>query len=410
MLQAYAARLRLFSREARLFLAANLCFAAFAAVQNVLANLYWDGLGFDRAFIGTMSSIGQVAGGLAAFPAALLLDRVGRRRGVIGGVLIGTLGWTLALTSRLPAAMLIGQALTGAGSVLYGLAVVPLLAEASTPAERTELFSVGEGLSRLALFFSSLLAGAAPAAAVALTGLPPGSAAVYQAVLLASLLLRLAGLIPLGLMHDRRRGRGSGRAMPAASYFDPRVLLRLRTPVFRCALPLLIVYAGGALVNPFLGLLLRERFGAGDLAIGAILGSIDLVTGLAALIAPLAARRFGRGRAVAWAALLSAAGFGVIGFGASLGAVAATIVLRSAVFNSTLPLYRALVIDSAPDDEVAVVNFVLTTSTNIGPAIAPAASGWVQDRAGFSPLFVAAIGAYAAAAALFRWAARRLPA
>ena len=410
MLRTYASRVRSFTREARLLLVANTCFAVFAAIQNVLADLYFMALGFDRTFLGTLIAVNQLAGGLAAFPAAMLLDRIGRRQGAIGGVLIGTLGWGLALASHTEWLILVGEAMAGCGSVLYGLAVVPLLAQASTSRERTELFSVSDGLSRLALFAGALLAGAAPAVVAYLAGVPAGSPGAYQAVLLASLLFRLLGLVPLWLMHDPRpavEGPLAQPAMRAVSYFDPRVLLRLKTPVFRYATPLLIVYFGGALINPFLNVYLKDRFGASDLAIGVVLGSIDLVAGAAILAGPLVAQAIGRGRAAAWGALLSAAGFAVIGLASSFAVVAVTIVLRSAVFNMTLPLYRALVIDRTPDDEVAVVNFVLTTSTNIGPAVAPAISGWMQDQAGYGPVFLSAIAAYTAGAAAFRMAVRR---
>jgi MFS family permease len=400
----YAGRVRSFTREARLLLLATLFFAAFAAVQNVLGNLYFEALGFDRAFLGSLVAVNQLAGGLAAFPAAMLLDRVGRRRGAMGGVLIGTLGWGISLAARDPAAMLAGQALAGCGSVLYGLAVVPLLAQASTARERTELFSVSEGVSRLALFAGSLLAGAAPGLAAAWIGAPPSSADAYQAVLLASLALRVLGLWPLARMHDPPPAARPG--VRAASYFDPRVLLRLKAPAFACALPLLVVYFGGSLVNPFLNVFLRDRFGAGDVVIGAVLGSIDLATGLLTLAGPLVAQVAGRGRAVVLGALASAAGFAVIGFWPALLPVAAAIVLRAALFNMTLPLYRALVIDGTPDEEVAVVNFVLITSTNIGPTVAPAISGWAQDRAGYGPAFAAAIASNLIGAALFKLAAR----
>jgi MFS family permease len=403
----YAGRVRSFTREARLLLLATACFAAFAAAQNVLGNLYFAALGFDRAFLGALVAVNQLAGGLAAFPAAMLLDRVGRRRGAIGGVLIGTLGWGISLSLRAPALMLIGQAMAGCGAVLYGLAVVPLLAQSSTARERTELFSVSEGLSRLALFGGSVLAGAAPALAAGWIGAAPSSADAYQAVLLASLALRFLGLLPLWRMHDPPPAAPAARpALRAVHYFDPRVLLRLRAPAFVYALPLLVVYFGGALINPFLNVFLRDRFGAGDAAIGAVLGSIDLATGVLTLAGPLLAQVAGRDRAVVLGALASAAGFAVIGFGPVFLPVAAAIVLRSALFNMTLPLYRALVIDATPDEEVAVVNFVLITSTNIGPTVAPAISGWVQDRAGYGPLFVAAIASNLAGAALF-WLAGR---
>lgn len=407
MARQYFDHLRSFTREARLFLLALAIFALATGVPGVFFNLYLQALGFDRTFIGATTTAAQLGGVVASIPAALLLDTIGRRRAMIIGALGSIAGAIATLLTTDAVLIIVMQALGGAASVLYALAVVPLLAEVSTPRERTTLFSAAEGISTLALFTGSLIAGVMPTLVAPVLDARAEDALTYRAVMLISLAVRLLGILPLTRIHD------GARAVPldyvparTASYFDPRKLLRLQTPIWRYALPILVTYFAGSLIFPFLTLYLKERFGASDSALGFIVGAMNLSIGLLAWLGPLAARSFGRTRTVALGALFSAACLAVIGFGEPLALVAAVVVLRAGLFNMTLPLYRAYVIDHSPPEEYVVVNLIYTTAANVGPTVAPTISGITQDRAGLGPVFMAAMTLYALAAGLFVWATR----
>ncbi len=406
-MQSYLSHLRSFSREARLFLLALTIFAFASSVPGIFFNLYLQALGFDRTFIGVTATVSQLGGAVASIPAAYLLDVIGRQRSAVAGALLAIVTAIATLLATSPVMILAIQALSGPGIVLYALAVVPLLAEASTPRERTTLFSTVEGLTTLALFFGSLIAGGLPALAAPLLGTGVESAEAYRAVMLGSLALRAIGVIPLALIGDRPRPPAGAPAHPRTiSYFNPRVLMKLETPVWKYVLPLLLTYLGGSLIFPFLNLYLKQRFGVSDVLLGAVFGGINLAVGLFTLFGPFVAQALGRELAVALGAFFSAACIILIGFGSAFAVVAAVVVLRAGLFNMTLPLYRALVIDRTPPHEYVVVNLIYSTAVNVGPTVAPSVSGYVQDHAGFAPLFVAAAALYAVAGALYRLATR----
>jgi MFS family permease len=417
-LREYSQQFRLFSREARLFLATLTIFALATSVPNVFFNLYLLALGFDRTFIGIVTTAAQLGGAVASIPAAALLDIIGRRRAMIVGAAIGMLSAAATLLFTSPLFILITQVVSGMGIVLYALAVVPLMAEVSTPRERTALFSTSEGLSTLALFFGSLIAGTLPALVAPLIASSDNSAETYRTVMLASMVVRMLGIVPLAFIHDHAHQASaddgtSATTRPARrrtlSYFDPRVLLRLQTPIWKYALPILLAYIGGSLIFPFLNVYLKHRFAVSDVALGAVLGSINLAIGLCALLGPLAAQAWGRRRVAVLGAFFSAGCLLLIHFGVEFAfiVVAALIILRAGLYNMTLPLYRAYVIDHTPPEEYAVVNLIYSSSANVGPTIAPPLSGYVQDRVGFTPLFLAATALYVLAGVATHWATRR---
>ncbi|MCL4504505.1 MAG: MFS transporter [Chloroflexi bacterium] len=408
-MQSYLDHLRSFTRDARLFLLALTVFAFAASAPGIFFNLYLQALGFDRTFIGVTATVSQLGGAIASIPAAYVLDVIGRRHSAIIGAILSIAAAVATLLTVNPAFILAIQALGGFGVVLYALAVVPLLAESSTPRERTTLFSTVEGLTTLALFFGSLIAGGLPALAAHVLRAGVESAEAYRAVMLGSLALRALGVIPLALIGDRAKPPDGAPAHPRTiSYFNPRVLLKLETPIWKYVLPLLITYLGGSLIFPFLNLYLKQRFEVSDVLLGSVFGGINLAVGLFTLAGPFAARALGRARAVALGAFFSAACLILIGFGNVFAIAAAVVVLRAGLFNMTLPLYRALVIDHTPPHEYVVVNLIYSTAVNVGPTVAPSISGYVQDRAGFAPLFVAAAALYAVAGSLFHLATREV--
>ncbi|HEY3289184.1 MAG TPA: MFS transporter [Anaerolineae bacterium] len=399
-MQLYLSHMRSFTREARLFLVTLTVFAFAGAIPGVFFTLYLQALGFDRYMIGLTTTATQLGGVLASIPAAALLDVIGRRKAAIIGAIATLVTTAATLLVSDPSLVIAAQVISGSGIVLYALAVVPLLASVSTVRERTTLFSTVEGCSTLALFFGSLVAGVLPSLAAPIFGSGLESAETYRAVMLGSLIIRAVGIFPLALIHDHANAHASNVARQSTlSFFNPRVLLKLKTPIWKLALPILLTYLGGSLIFPFINLYLKGRFGASDVTLGFIQGATSLAIGLFAFLGPFAADRFGRARVVIAGTLITVACLVLIGYVEWFEFVAVIIVLRAGLYNGILPLYRAYVIDQTPSNEVAVVNLIYSTAANVGPTVAPPISGYVQDRAGFGPLFVGAIALYGMAAA-----------
>ncbi len=406
----YRSHIHLFTRNARLFLFAMALLAFGTAPSSLFLNLYFEKIGLNREFIGLMNTAIQIGGAMAILPAALLLDRIGRRAAILVGGYTATLAWALAVITPNSTLILLLLFINGAGIGLFGLAVVPLLAESSSKTERTTLFSVSEGTTTLALFVGSALSGFVPLWLGPLWGLAPESAEVYRVILLSSAAIRLVGMLPLTLIrHVGAPTPSTPTATPPAepqrirfvSFFNLRNLARLKTPVFLLGIPILIVFFAGSLIFPFLSLFIKDRFGASDSVIGIILGLLNLSIGTGSLLAPIAVNALGRGPVIVAGALASALALAVIGFTPLFMLAAALIILRAGLFNMIIPLYRAYVIDSAPVEEYTIVALLLSLCANIGPAIGPSLSGRIQMQYGFGPAFIVAIAGYALAALIF---------
>ncbi|MCW1968842.1 MAG: MFS transporter, partial [Anaerolineae bacterium] len=354
-MQIYLDHIRLFSRNAWLFTLARFIFAIGIAITRVFLNLYLLAIGFDAVFLGFVSSVTLIGGAVFTVPAMILLDRLGRQRTMLIGASISVASWLISLLVPTREALVSFQFLAGLGDVMYGMAVVPMLAEISGQRERTTLFSVNEGLTLIGVFVGSLASGFVAALVNQTLALQLGSPASYQAVLLLSIGIRLIGLLPLSLIDHRVNVAADHHATTATPqtsakpstlrYLDPRVLLKLQSPIFKLVIPWAMVYFAGSLIFPFLNVFLKTRFGVTDTILGATLGFINLSDGLATLLGPAAVRLLGRRWVVVLGALFSAACLSFIGFNYQFGLVAAVVIVRAGLFNMILPIYRAFVID-----------------------------------------------------------------
>ena len=153
----YFRKIRMFSRNARLFLSATFLNGFATGIWVVLFNLYLLDLGFREDFIGYMLLLGGLAAGLAAFPAGIICGKVGRKKTLLTGVAVGSIFNAILVFTSNPILLLtvnLFQGFGGLAGILFWVAQAPFMMENSEPEERTHLFSIN-----LATWFLSNMAG-----------------------------------------------------------------------------------------------------------------------------------------------------------------------------------------------------------------------------------------------------------
>lgn len=397
---------REFPHTARLFLIALTVFAFSIAAPSTLMNLYFDAAGFDRTFIGLWHASSQFGGIALGIPAMATHDRIGRRHALWLGAAVSIGARAFTVLSTAPAVIVLAEAASGYGTVLFGLAGVSLLADLSSPRNRAMLFSASDAGRSLALLLGGVLFGALPGALAPVLLGPNAQAEAYRQVLIASFALRMCGVIPLMLIARDPAGMPEGeRAI--TRYLDPRVLLGQRLRVYGYAIPFGLVFIADALIFPFFNLFLREHLGLSDAALGAVIGLRGLIGGMALFAAPVLAARLGYARSVVGGALALAACYVVIGASESAPVVVLAALAQAAVASVSMTLYRVRVIDASAPGEFLLVSSALGIAMNAGPAVGPLVSGFVQQQYGFGPLFAAGAVTLLAAAGMFAALLRR---
>lgn len=382
----YVQPLRTFNRDARLFLWATVINGIILSSWQLFFNIYMLENGFTRDFLGIVNSLPSLTALLLGIPIGRFSDRMGRKRAIFLGILCSGFTFLGQLVFREPIMIIFMAALTGIFNMFVIVNISPLMMKLSDANNRTLLFSINYGLQTIAGAVGSLFAGQLPAVFGSLLDVDPTSAAAYRAVLILTLLLGATALIPLGKLNEPESAvltkPEPGTRQPGTFFGLTRLTLKLATPNF-------LIGMGAAILIPYMNVFFKDRFNISDSLLGLLFSLSFLFISVGTFIGPrLAERLGGKIRAVAFTQLGSVAFMLMIGFVPSLWAAGIGFLMRAALMNMSAPLYSAFCMEQTPEHQQGLASSVLNVAWLIGWAVGPYISGVVQERYGFSPLFM----------------------
>lgn len=297
-LSGYVARIRFFSRNARLFIVHVVGMDVIYGTWLVLFNLYLLAVGFDIAFVGLRILIESIARGLTSVPAGLISDRIGRKLSFILGDGIGAAMALIAISTTDAPLLLVTAAIGGVFSALHGVAEPAFMAENSQDFERVHLFSVSAGTRTAAMIIGSALAGLLPLVVGAADA--TAKIEIYRTASYLGIAGWFASLIPAILLQQiaaESTERGSEQKGLFANVRHPGRIWRL-------TIPEALIGLGGGFVVPLMNVFFRRGVGSEEVEIGAIFSAGQAFLVVASFLAPLVAARFGKvGSVVATRAL-----------------------------------------------------------------------------------------------------------
>lgn len=194
----------LFTRDVwMIFIANALGNAAFLGVRDLLSPLYWLRLGFGADMVGTVFATGALSFCVSSLPGGALGTRLGARRTMLLGVIIGAIGQAmLPAALAIPASwrmpwLLASQVIATSGWSFFVVNTVAALAALTTPANRQAAYAMNEVGSGIGMFTGSLGGSMLPGLVARLAKIPMEQPAPYGHAIWGAALLCLAMLLPL---------------------------------------------------------------------------------------------------------------------------------------------------------------------------------------------------------------------
>ena len=409
----YIAPILSFNRAARLFLVMMLVNGLVLSGWYLFFNFYMLGSGFKLEFLGLVNSLPSASGLIFGIVVGRLSDRIGRKLSLILGIGFTSLFMLAQVTFHQPLIIVASAFLSGVFNMLFIVSQAPLMVKLSGTENRTMLFSLNFGLQTLSGAAGSLLAGQMPGLFGTLLKVQAHSASAYQAVLIVTILLGTASLIPVWIMKEppaaqpetlHHKDDGHVHAAAPDDARGNKLSPALVTLIVKMSLPQVIVGFGAAILLPYLNLFYKVRFNIGDSLLGLLFGMGSLAIGIACFIGPwLSTRLGGKVRAVVASQSGSLVFLLMIGFAPFLWLSSIGYLVRSGLMNMSAPLYSAFCMEHIPEQHQGFVNSILNITWNIGWAVGPFISGLVQERYGFTPLFITTAVLYFTSTALV-WA------
>jgi MFS family permease len=343
----YAAAVRSFSRNARLFLVALGIQSLGIGILVTVFAIYVKSAGLSEAVVGDVEGSLALASAAICILAPPLIAVFGYRRLlIIAAVLYGVARFGQAGMPEAGILLAFG-AMYGAGDGLMQSAPVSFLAENSTPFERSHLYTADLFVRVMGAMVGGMIGGLLPS----LLGGALGDVDAYRVTVAVAGALFLASAVPLLLM---REALGHPRHA-FRRYLDTVRQFRSWGHVGRLLVPQVLISVGAGLIIPFLSLYLKRQLGASIGQIGFIQGVSQLAMGFAALGAPLLARRFGFVRATAISEAASLPFLAAIPFVTSLPVAALVFWARSAFMNMSWPTWNQYTMEHVPGRERSIV-------------------------------------------------------
>ena len=394
----YISKLRLFRVNARLYLFSVVVSGISMGIFRLLFNFYALSLGFNEAMLGRLVTTSSLTALLVALPVGYLADLLGRKRSlVIGGLLtsMGILGMVLFPSEGAFYAL---NVVTGFAQSIMAITMAPFLMENSGEQERTYLFSFGHGLQMLSAFVGNWLGGYLPGWLGAWRNVSAIDTEAYRWSVAVVGVLFAASVMPM-LFLKRNRMVGEARSVFAPIKYaveKPRLLGKL-------VIPVLITSIGAGLIMPFMNVFFRIVHNQPDPRIGTLFAWGSLAMGVGLLLAPVLADRFGKIQVVVISQALSVPFLVILGFSPWFWLSAGAYYVRLTLMNLSNPVYQTFVMESVDPEARATVASLTSMAWSFGWAFSPTLSGELQVTYGFGPPFLGTIILYSVAIFLY-WA------
>ena len=362
-----------FRRNAWLIFAARgLRMFGFGFISVILV-LYLAALGLSDAAIGALLTLTLLGDAAISLWLTTHADRVGRRRVLLAGALLMSLGGVAFATSDafavLAVAATIGVISPSGGEVGPFLAVEQAsLAQTVGDERRTRVLAWFNLVASFAKAGGTLAGGAAAGLLIAV-GLHEVEA--YRLVLVAYALL---GLVLVLIVSQISPAVETAVVAPAQArrrlglHGSTRIVTRLS------ALFALDSFAGAFVVQSLIAYWFVVRFDADPALIGAVLSAANLLAGLSALLAARLADRVGLIRTMVFTHLPSNVLLICVPFMPTLGLAVAVLLVRYSISQMDVPARQSYIMAVVHPDERSAAAGITTIARSVGAALAPLAS------------------------------------
>jgi len=389
----YFGNVRMFSPNARRYLAGSFLMALNFQVFLLLFNLYLKELGYLEGQIGQVASARAVGMTVIAIPAAILLSRIRLKYILLTSCLLFALFSYFLVSVNHFAAMLVFSLLAGMSFAFYRVAAGPFFMRNSTPAERTHLFSVSFAMMTLAGMVGSLTAGKA----VSLIGAMTGDLILgYRYALLGGIGVGLLAIAPFLMLKTKALSRDGDRISVSFAQFRSRGRL-----YFRITIANLLIGSGAGLIIPFLPLYFRDRFGLQADTIGLLYFGVMVSMFVGTLSGPVLAKKFGLVRTIVFTQLISIPFMLMLAYSLFLPLVIVAFIMRGGLMNLGVPIMSNLGMELSQKREQGLVNALLMVAWTGSWMFSSAIGGFLIEGYGYTVTLNITIILYVASSAVF---------
>ena len=347
--------------------------------------------GVDIGLAGIVITVMGVSTFVASIPLGIAADRYGRKKlYIVGNVTASAIIAIFALTTN-PVILLVAAAFEGIAEGAFSASGNALLAEKAGDERRTSAFSLYGFASGIAFGLGSFMISII--VIFEIFGFTAKESHVLLYVILAALSLA-STLIILKVSESRGLKKSTAGVTGLLPKKSKNVVIKY---VFSSA----IIAFGAGMVVPLMSLWLGLRYGISDAISGPILGTSNIVIGVATLAAPPLAKRIGLVRAIVVTQGIST----VFMFATPLSPdyISASFVYtwRAFLMNMASPLQQSMIMGLVAEDERGTASGISAALWRLPNALSTSIGAWLMGIGLLAAPFFLASLFYIVSIALF---------
>jgi MFS family permease len=391
----YISKMKQFSLNAKKYLAFNFFLSINMGIYGVIFNLYILQLGYHEDLLGLMLSIVYIGTGIAALPAAVLCDRIGRKNTLLISSMITATALFILYTVTSKEALLVASVMQGIGSALMTVSASPFLVESSTPDERMHLFSINSALSTVAMIVGSLAGGLAPGIMTGL-GVNPAGPLSYRYTLFLSFAAVLITFIPLLYIKEKKR-----KSATRFERFEVIGSTVKSVSVQKLIVINALVGIGAGMIVPFFNVYFHNVLSASSGDIGFIFsfGEVIMIGGL--VILPFMTERFGKIKSIAITQLASIPFLIMLAFTGNIFIAAFAYTMRMTFMNMANPAISSFNMEVVDERQRATVSSLTSMSWYMFQAASTYVSGLLMANGNYVLPFMITCVVYITSASMY---------
>ncbi|MDH5495734.1 MAG: MFS transporter [Candidatus Bathyarchaeota archaeon] len=396
----YIQRMRMLSRNAKLYLVATILQGLSFGIWGVIFYLYLNlsEVGFQPDFISNMFTVGAIATGFVALPAGLICERIGPKKALLVGLTANLISF-VQIVALQPSILLFASLASGLIGTLGWVASSPFMMENSKQEERTYLFSINWSLMIIMGVIGSYVGGILPDLFNGLLNLNTGAEGVavgYRISLVISVALSLAAVVPILLIKESKmlQRQNIGELMSLRN-------IQSHWTILKFMIPTALIGFGAGFIVPLFTLFFSLKFSATTEQIGIISALSNVTLGVGTLVAPALSSKWGKVKSIVICQYLSMPFIMLITLSPNLALASTAYISRTALMNMAGPINSTLQMESVTEGERGTTNGLMVMADNIPRAVTASISGEMMTGSDFYTPFLFTTVTYFIASSLY---------
>lgn len=374
------------SRNALLYLYVIAFYYVSSGAFSMLQGIYIKELNMGETFLGFILSLRILATALFSIPGAMIVNKLGKKKGILLGVLFVPITSLFQGFYENKVLILIFAALQGCAMAFIMVSEGPFFMENGTEKNRLKLFSYSFADNVFATMFGYFIFGHV---SQRLNGLLGSVESLRYSIIACSLLGLAACIFAFMIKENMAEAHGD-----EDDFFRKTInIIKQKNPT-KFVIYNFIIGFGAGLVVPYFNVYLKYKVNATTEQIGIIMSLAQAAMGMGGLITPFMAQKYGRVKTIIICQMVSIPFLMIIAMPPSIVIVSIAMFIRNALMNMSGPIVNNMAMELVKSDERPIFASINNISVNLSRALSAVIAGIIMNHLsnGYEiPYFITAI-------------------